>query len=97
EPSPQHPEDEPIDAQRPNAIENVMAAALTLPRYETIREDLQQVLEHNRVVQRIADILRGLELDDRRARKGDEACFAPEAWGGMDLAARQLAAQNEPF
>jgi patatin-related protein len=38
---------------RPNAIENSLAALVELPRYETIRQDLERVLEWNRNVRRI--------------------------------------------
>ncbi|HKE59699.1 MAG TPA: patatin-like protein, partial [Pyrinomonadaceae bacterium] len=43
EPSPEHPEDDVDKKQKPDAIENVMKALLSLPRYETIREDIQRV------------------------------------------------------
>src|SRR5437667_414655 len=49
EPSPEHPELELETRGRLNAIENVIAA-LNLPRDETIREDLQRVLDRNRLI-----------------------------------------------
>ena len=73
EPSPEHPEDEPDIAVKPDAIENVNAALLTLPRYETIREDLQRVREHNRLVDRVQTILKGIDEDkqtDKLESKG---------------------------
>jgi patatin-related protein len=42
---------------RPDPIENVQAAALTLPRAETIRDDLEQVIKRNRQIGRIRDIV----------------------------------------
>jgi len=63
EPSPEHPEEEHETDRKPDAIENVMAAVLKVPRYETIREDLQQVLERNRRVERVSRITNGIEDD----------------------------------
>ena len=47
----------------PDALENVRAALLGVPRYETIREDLQAVLKRNQLAQRVANIIDGLEQD----------------------------------
>src|SRR5262249_13310896 len=68
EPAPEHPERVrgPSDV---DGIENVPAALLTLPRYETIREDLQRVLERNQLVERAAHITSGVERD-LKARYG---------------------------
>lgn len=62
EPSPSHPEDRPVDADKPDALEN-LSAALFLPRQETIREDLQRVLERNQLIVRVDRILSGMERD----------------------------------
>jgi patatin-related protein len=43
-------------SERPNALENVLAALLTLPRVETIREDIELLNERNRDVDRLSDI-----------------------------------------
>jgi patatin-related protein len=69
EPSPEHPEDEVDDSNKPDFIENVLDALTTLPRYETIREDLQRVVERNRLVQRVNRIISGVERDELRARQ----------------------------
>lgn len=53
EPSPEHPEQDGLRKERPDAFSNVLSALLTLPRYETIREDLQLLMDHNRVVRRL--------------------------------------------
>lgn len=68
EPSPEHPEESMELDQKPNAIENVMYALLTLPRYETIREDLQRVIERNRLIQRINAVIEGVERDQQTVR-----------------------------
>ena len=44
-------------SDRADAIENSLAALITLPRYETIREDLMRVLEWNRNVARLKRVI----------------------------------------
>ena len=68
EPSPEHPEDEVETDDKPDAIENVMAALLTLPRYETIREDLERVKERNRLIDRVNSITSGVDRDEEAVR-----------------------------
>jgi patatin-related protein len=74
EPSPDHPEDIADKPGKPDALGNTLAALLTLPRAETIREDLQRVLERNRTIARVNRILYGIERDAARAHSyvGDE-------------------------
>ncbi len=62
EPSPEHPEREVQPNEPPDAIQNVMAA-LDLPRYETIREDIQAVLDRNRLIERVNRLTRVIERD----------------------------------
>ncbi|HEY8204343.1 MAG TPA: patatin-like protein, partial [Pyrinomonadaceae bacterium] len=71
EPSPEHPEREAQPKNPPDAIQNVLAA-LSLPRYETIREDIQLVLERNRLIERVNRLTRLIERDieDFAVRKG---------------------------
>ena len=68
EPSPEHPEDEVESDEKPDPIENVMAALLTLPRYETIREDLERVKERNRLIDRVNSITSGVDRDEEAVR-----------------------------
>ncbi|HSD45502.1 MAG TPA: patatin-like protein, partial [Pyrinomonadaceae bacterium] len=68
EPSPEHPEDEVEREDKPDPIENVMAALLTLPRYETIREDLERVKERNRLIDRVNSITSGVDRDEEAVR-----------------------------
>lgn len=86
EPSPQHPEEEPENEGKPDAIENVGAALLSLPRYETIREDLQRVRDHNRLVERVNKILESVDEDIRRAKFERRPQFSDDEWGKLDLA-----------
>lgn len=61
EPSPETVEEKGSDAAKPDAIENAFDAAFVLPRYQTIREDLRRVVERNRLVTRISDVIEQLE------------------------------------
>ena len=74
EPAPAHPE---LAAQssgrKPNALENAANALTSIPQYETIREDLQAVLERNRRIERVERIVRKVETDVDLA---DEEPFA---------------------
>jgi hypothetical protein len=47
--------------QRPDALENSLAALISLPRYETIRQDLERILDRNRQVQRIRRAIEAVE------------------------------------
>ncbi len=66
EPSPDHPELAKRTSARPNALENVRKALLELPRYETIREDLESVRSYNKLVERVRTVLSGRDLDAAR-------------------------------
>ena len=68
EPSPEHPEDDTETDEKPDAIQNTMAALLTLPRYETIREDLERVKERNRLIERVSAITSGVDRDEEAVR-----------------------------
>jgi hypothetical protein len=57
EPSPEHPEDKPLATERPDMLENMLAALVGLPRQETIREDLKVITERNRVVRKLKHVL----------------------------------------
>ncbi|MBI3170555.1 MAG: patatin-like protein [Chloroflexi bacterium] len=57
EPSPEHPEDKPYFTQKPDMVENILAAVLELPRQETVREDLKIIEDRNQIVNRINHIL----------------------------------------
>jgi patatin-related protein len=64
EPSPEHPEDEVEQDRKPDAIENVMSALVSLPRYETIREDLERVKARNGLIERVKAITAGVDRDE---------------------------------
>lgn len=64
EPSPEHPEDDVERDQKPDAVANTLSALLTLPRYETIREDLERVRDRNRLIDRVNSIIAGVDRDE---------------------------------
>jgi len=91
EPSPEHPEDKREIQEKPDVFKTVLDV-YTLPRYETIREDLERVRERNRMVQRVNRIVKGVERDVERARLGGSSgCGMPQPedenalWAKPDL------------
>ena len=63
EPSPEHLSRSETLKERPRIVKNALAALSSLPRYETIVEDLTRLLERNRTVERLERITRGMEAD----------------------------------
>jgi patatin-related protein len=62
EPAPEHPErdwarNRDREKLSPNALENVWAALVSVPGYETIREDLLRVNERGRLVRKVNDLI----------------------------------------
>ena len=76
EPSPAHPEEEPVQQEPPNAIENSVDALITIPGYQTIRNDLVRVLDRNRMVTKInktlAEVEQEIENQAKALRKWQE-------------------------
>ncbi len=64
EPTPEHPELTPKKTPaRPDFARNVRAAALDLPRRETIREDLDYLYDRNRMLERIGTFAQHVDED----------------------------------
>jgi hypothetical protein len=63
EPAPTQPEDDPLPSKPPDALQNVGLALLTLPRYETVHEDLQRLLDRNKLARWVNEILEGTDTD----------------------------------
>ncbi|MCF8382046.1 MAG: patatin-like protein [Chlorobium sp.] len=80
EPVPDHPESDPEKNGRPNAIENSIAALLKLPRYETIRGDLEKILERNRLLERIEQITINLDADKLQSGWVAPYVYVYRAW-----------------
>ena len=75
------------DSDAINPVENV-AAAFSLARYETIREDLQRVRTRNRLIERVESIISERERDVRNKRCSgvDSEPISREDFGKRDLA-----------
>jgi patatin-related protein len=63
EPSPEHPALTRQRVEPPDFAENVRAAALDLPRQETIREDIDRLYERNELLERIAVLAKDVDAD----------------------------------
>lgn len=85
EPSPEHPENDNPIASQIDALQNVKAAILELPMYETIREDLQRVMDRNNMITRVNEITDAIEqdLDDARVQR---PTLRADEWQKLDLA-----------
>jgi patatin-related protein len=70
EPSPEHPEEHQAHG-RPDPFSNLMAAASTLPRQESIREDLERVLDRNRQIEHVLRATRSLAHEELKLRLPD--------------------------
>jgi len=82
EPDPGHPELEVTEQGRPDALTNFELQGVSLPRQESIRDDLQAVLDRNRTIQRVARALLGVQEDQRRAPPGSADPPGAGATGG---------------
>jgi patatin-related protein len=95
EPSPEHlrsvpPKDGDTDG-RPDAIENSLAALISLPRYETIRQDLERILDRNRQVQRIRRAIEAVEEEVEVPLSGiDPTVWLKQKTGGSYTAYERL-------
>src|SRR5215213_6040283 len=85
EPPPEHPEDETIDSKKPDALANVKSALLDLPAYETIREDLQRLIQRNNLLNRINRITAAVDSDLNQAGLKRPKLQSGE-WETLDLA-----------
>ena len=79
EPSPEHPEDDIEQGGKPDAIDNVLSALLTLPRYETIREDLQRITDRNRLIDRINAVTGGVDRDEDAVTESSQQFYGDDA------------------
>lgn len=62
EPSPERASGNATRA-RPGVIRNSLDAAVTLHQYETIREDLKRILDRNRLIERVREVVSRVEED----------------------------------
>lgn len=86
EPAPTTPEDDSPPERPPDALGHVALALGALPRHEAIREDLQRILDRNRLAKWVDRILERMEEDVRHVEKGpvpDRAAFAEKGLAEM--------------
>jgi patatin-related protein len=90
EPSPDHPEEAAAHPEAPNAIENSIDALIVIPGYQTIRNDLTRVLDRNRAITKINDILAEAEQEiENQARSMPEVEQNPqEIWFSTEVCSR---------
>jgi patatin-related protein len=74
EPNPDRMEARPVSEHRPDAVENSLAALISLPRYETIRQDLEKILQRNTELERVSRIISTIK----------ETFNDPQFWDTMD-------------
>lgn len=77
EPSPEHPEDQPVSEERPDVVENIFAALVGLPRQEPIREDLKAIQERNNTIERIAHAIADIRYEDIKPGRDIQAKAVP--------------------
>ncbi len=90
EPSPDHPEEAAAHPEPPNAIENSIDALIVIPGYQTVRNDLTRVLDRNRAITKINDILAEAEQEiENQARSMPDVEQNPqEIWFSTEVCSR---------
>ena len=68
----------------PNAVETAKAALLSIPRYETIRGDLEALYERNTIIERTVE---AINRADQTQLSVPPASFDDPAWAGVSLEA----------
>jgi patatin-related protein len=71
---------------KPDAISNAMKALVTLPGYETIRQDVERVDERNRLIERVRQITDHVERDVEVQLSDRVKPVEGNAYGDKDLA-----------
>lgn len=87
EPDPEHPEDDVLTSAKPDPIDNAWAALSALPRYETIREDLERILHRNDEVDRVNRLIEAVEGAKIRIEGEERKRIAAAAAGARAAAA----------
>ena len=84
EPSPEHLRG--LTQTRPDAIDNAIAALITLPRYETVRQDLERVVERNVRIERLKHVIQDIEAHLAAPESG----AVPDQWLSGAQSAQQF-------
>jgi patatin-related protein len=86
DPDPQNPEQEPDFDRDVDVLENTLTALSPTVSTETIREDIQRILERNRLIERIRHITYDVETDVQAWRgQRHEPPLPGEEWARMSV------------
>lgn len=88
DPDPQNPEKQPDFERDVDVIRNTLSALSPTVSTETIREDIQRILERNRLMERISGVTSGIEADV--SRWGGRPGGSSHTLSGMNWAQRGL-------
>ena len=80
DPSPEHPQIDFEHSEKPDAIQNVMAALMSIPRYEPIREDLEKVIERNRLIHRVNETISNVDFVPGSKKEVKDWQKDPKKW-----------------
>ena len=83
EPVPRH--NAPDSREKPDALTTALLALTSVPGYESIRADLERVIERNRSILRLRDVHRMVEQDLRDATPADLALLSSEGFESLSV------------
>jgi patatin-related protein len=69
EPEPGHPEAVVSSTPPPDVVQNALLQGALLPREETVRDDIQRIMDRNETIRRADSMLQALERDIRQLRR----------------------------
>src|SRR5262249_40241755 len=76
-----------LNQAKPDAFQNVKAALIDLPAYETIREDLERLIQRNVLIKRLNRITIAVDRDhDHAAAANKRPDMKAGEWETLDLA-----------
>lgn len=78
-----------VPAERPNFIEHSLKCLVSLPGYETIREDVERVLERNRMIERVKHIITAFE--ERGTFDQADRTIGTREWAKQETTGREPA------
>ncbi len=82
DPSPEQLKEDSLNGEKPDALQNVMAALLSIPRYEPIREDLERVVERNKLIERVNEIISRIDYIPTLKKGVMQWQVNPALWAG---------------
>jgi patatin-related protein len=86
EPSPEHPEQTPDRNQKPDALGTVYAGYMDLPHVENIRDDLQILLDRNRLIERVQQVMDNVDVEVAAQHSPEAVRQNAERWANQTVA-----------